>query len=65
MSLNKLELNPNILENFLQKESKDFTKQDIINFVKGNGVEMLNFRYVADDGRLKTLNFVINSLRLS
>jgi len=62
MSLNKLELNPNILENFLQKESKDFTKQDIINFVKGNGVEMLNFRYVADDGRLKTLNFVINSL---
>ena len=52
-------LNPNVLERFLGKNSKDFTKQDLINFVKENDIEMINFRYVAEDGKLKTLNFVI------
>lgn len=55
-------LNPNVLERYLQKSSIDFTKEDIIEFVKANSIEMINFRYVADDGKLKTLNFVINSL---
>ncbi|MCM1369089.1 MAG: glutamine synthetase family protein [Candidatus Amulumruptor caecigallinarius] len=54
-------LNPNKVVQFLQKAPRDFTKQDIIRFVKENGIEMINFMYPADDNRLKTLNFVVNS----
>jgi len=49
------------LERFLKKPSSEFTKNDIIEFIISNSIEMVNFRYVADDGRLKTLNFIINS----
>jgi glutamine synthetase len=52
----------NPLERYLQKSSKDFTRDDIIHYVSGNGIKMLNFRYVAEDGKLKILNFVIHSL---
>jgi glutamine synthetase len=58
-----LELCPNKLVAYLKKPAEEFTKADIIKFVKGNGIKMLNFRYVGGDGRLKTLNFVINSLK--
>ncbi|RLD63561.1 MAG: glutamine synthetase [Bacteroidetes bacterium] len=54
-------LNPNRLESFLQKPASQFTKNDIINFIEENNIKMLNFRYVAEDGKLKALNFVINS----
>lgn len=53
-------MNPNPLVRFLEKPSKDFTKNDIINYVEAHNIEMINFRYVGGDGRLKTLNFVIN-----
>lgn len=46
---------------FLNKEPKDFTRDDLVTYIKANGVKMVNFRYVASDGRLKTLNFIINS----
>ena len=46
---------------FLGKPSSEFTKADIIRFVKDNGIRMINFMYPADDNRLKTLNFVINN----
>lgn len=59
---NKFTLNPNVLVQFLQKEPKDFTKEDIINFIIENEIEVLNFRYAGSDGRLKTLNFVITDL---
>ena len=62
MTKTQIELNPNPLERFLQKPSKEFTKKDIIDYIISNEIEMLNFRYVAGDGRLKTLNFIINSL---
>lgn len=62
MAKKQFDLNPNLLEFYLKKSSKDFTKQDIIDFIVGNDIEMVNFRYVASDGRLKSLNFVINSL---
>jgi glutamine synthetase len=62
MGNTQFELNPHVLEKFLQKSSKEFTKKDIIDFVIANDIEMINFRYIADDGRLKTLNFVINNL---
>lgn len=55
MKKKQFELSPNLLEKWLQKSSKEFTKQDIIDFVIGNDIEMLNFRYVAGDGKLKGL----------
>lgn len=57
----RLALNPNKIVKALQKPAGDFTKQDIIRFIEQNDIRMLNFRYVAGDGRLKKLNFVINS----
>jgi glutamine synthetase len=57
----RLALNPNKIVKALQKPAGDFTKQDIVRFIEQNDIRMLNFRYVAGDGRLKKLNFVINS----
>jgi hypothetical protein len=54
-------MNPNRLVRFLKKDPAEFTKEDIICFCEANGVEMVNFRYAAEDGKLKTLNFVITS----
>ncbi|MFO7621044.1 MAG: glutamine synthetase family protein [Bacteroidales bacterium] len=51
-------MNPNELVQFLKKPSKEFTRDDIVRFVEAKGIGMINFRYVADDGKLKTLNFV-------
>ncbi|MDR1056371.1 MAG: glutamine synthetase family protein [Prevotellaceae bacterium] len=53
--------NTNALVAFLQKPAYEFTKNDIINFVRKNDIQMVNFMYPAADGRLKTLNFVISS----
>lgn len=55
-------LNPNPLVQFLQKPQREFTKDDIIRYISENDIEMVNLRYVGADGRLKTLNFIINSL---
>ncbi len=57
-----LEMNPNKVVAFLGKPCSEFTKADIIQYIKENGVRMVNFMYPAGDGRLKTLNFVINNL---
>jgi glutamine synthetase len=57
----ELELNPNKVVAFLGKPAKEFTKADIVRFITENGVRMVNFMYPAGDGRLKTLNFVINN----
>ena len=54
-------MNPNPLVQFLGKCSSEFTKDDIIRFCEESEIEMVNFRYIAEDGRLKTLNFVITS----
>jgi len=48
-----------IIEKQLNKKSENFTKKDIISFVKKNSVQAVNFRYIAGDGRLKTLNFSV------
>ncbi|MDE7160530.1 MAG: glutamine synthetase family protein [Muribaculaceae bacterium] len=58
---NQISLNPNKVVQYLQKMPSEFRKADIIRFVKENGIRMINFMYPADDNRLKTLNFVINS----
>ncbi|MDE6565392.1 MAG: glutamine synthetase family protein [Muribaculaceae bacterium] len=57
-----IRLSKNAVVAYLQKAPADFTKADIIDFVANNGIEMINFMYPAADGRLKTLNFVINNL---
>lgn len=46
---------------FLKKSPEDFTADDIVRYVSENGIGMLNFMYPGGDGRLKTLQFVINS----
>lgn len=58
---NNLKLCPNLVVQYLQKNPDEFRKSDIIRYVKENGIRMINFMYPADDNRLKTLNFVINS----
>ena len=58
----QLKLNPNVLVAAIGKPAKEFTKADIINYVCENGIRIINFMYPAADGRLKTLNFVINNL---
>jgi glutamine synthetase len=55
---NDIIMNQNELVQFLKKPSKDFTRDDIIRFIEAKGIAMLNFRYVGDDGKLKSLNFV-------
>ena len=42
------------------KTPEKFTKKDIIKFIRDNEIRHINFQYPAGDGRLKTLNFVIN-----
>ena len=57
----KIKLCPNRLVQYLQKEPEMFRKSDIIRYITENDIRMVNFMYPADDNRLKTLNFVINS----
>ncbi|MCM1022239.1 MAG: glutamine synthetase family protein [Muribaculum sp.] len=57
-----LELSQNDLVRMIQKDPKHFTASDIISYIKAQGIKMINFMYPAADSRLKTLNFVINSL---
>ncbi|MGL5405716.1 MAG: glutamine synthetase family protein [Propionibacteriaceae bacterium] len=62
MDKDVIALNPNPIVHAIGKPANEFTKSDIIDFVCENEISMVNFRYVAGDGRLKTLSFVINSL---
>lgn len=61
MNQSEIQMNPNLLVQYLQKPAEEFTKDDIIKFCEENKIEMVNFRYVAEDGKLKTLNFIISS----
>lgn len=58
----EIEMSPNRIVAFLGKPHSEFTREDIVKFIRENDVEMVNFMYPAGDGRLKTLNFVINDL---
>ncbi|MCM1313240.1 MAG: glutamine synthetase family protein [Bacteroides sp.] len=57
----EVEMNPNKLVAFIGKPCSEFRKEDIIRYIQENGIQMVNFMYPAGDGRLKTLNFVINN----
>jgi len=55
-------MNPNPVLQYLNKSANELTKDDLIRYIVDNDIEMINFRYVGWDGRLKTLNFIIGSL---
>ncbi|HUW91807.1 MAG TPA: glutamine synthetase family protein [Bacteroidales bacterium] len=58
MMNNDILMSRNELVQFLRKPADEFTSEDLIRFVEAKGIRMVNFRYVSDDGKLKTLNFV-------
>lgn len=55
-------LNPNEVIAFLQKRPGEFTRADLLRFISEKGIRMIDFMYPAEDGRVKTLNFTVNSL---
>ena len=57
MNTTELSMNPNELVRFLKKLPENFTSADLVKFCKEKGIQVVNFRYVAEDGGLKTLNF--------
>ncbi|MDQ1253417.1 MAG: glutamine synthetase [Euryarchaeota archaeon] len=59
MKASSVELNPHKLVQYLNKPASEFTKDDIMKFIRENGIKMLTFRYIGGDGRLKSLAFVI------
>ncbi|MBR6075575.1 MAG: hypothetical protein IKP87_09745, partial [Victivallales bacterium] len=61
MPSDNIDMNCNALVKQLQKPSSQFTKQDIVTFIRNNEIQHVNFMYPAGDGRLKTLNFIINN----
>ncbi|HNW45291.1 MAG TPA: glutamine synthetase family protein [Elusimicrobiales bacterium] len=58
MSLPKIHSNK--IAAYLNKEPRDFTRPDLVKYIKAHGIKLVNYRYAAGDGRLKTLNFIIN-----
>lgn len=55
---NGITMNPNELVRYLKKSPAEFTRDDIVRFIEARNISMINFRYPAEDGKLKMLNFV-------
>ncbi len=51
--------NPNLLVQYLQKPASEFTKEDLIRYIEEREIEIVNFRYAAEDGKLKIINFKV------
>ena len=62
MENKKITMNANQVVAYLQKPASEFTRADLIRFAQENDIRMVNFMYPGGDGKLKTLNFVINDL---
>ena len=58
----RIALNPNEVVAFLEKAPENFTRDDMLTFIEEKGIRMIDFMYPAEDGRVKTLNFTVNSL---
>ena len=54
-------LNQNSLVKYLRKPAVEFTRHDIIRYIEENEIEQVNFHYINEAGKLRTLNFVITS----
>ncbi len=59
MKADIFERNP--LQQFFEKPKKNFTREDIISYIENKEIRQLNFNYVGGDGRIKTLNFPVQS----
>lgn len=57
--MSSIQNNPNLLVQYLQKPASEFTKEDLIRYIEEREIEVVNFRYVAEDGKLKTINFMV------
>ncbi len=57
----KQNLTNNVLEQHLGKPAAQFTRADIMKYMEDRDIKLLNFRYVGEDGKLKTLNFAPSS----
>lgn len=57
----EIAMSPRHLVAHFQKPAAELTKADIISYIRENDIRLVNFMYPAGDGRLKTLNFVINN----
>lgn len=57
----ELSMNLQQLVAYFQKPAAELTKADIITYIREKDIHLINFMYPAADGRLKTLNFVINN----
>ncbi|MCU0378598.1 MAG: glutamine synthetase family protein [Bacteroidales bacterium] len=55
---NDILMSRNELVQFLRKPADEFTSDDLMRFIETKGIRMVNFRYAAEDGKLKSLNFV-------
>ena len=55
------EYNINPLVAAIGKEPAAFTKKDLTDYIVSHDIRIVNFRYVAADGRLKTLNFPVTN----
>lgn len=60
--MNPYTLCPNHIIATLQKPAAQITRRDLIDYIADNAIRMVNFMYPAADGRLKTLNFVVDSI---
>ena len=50
MNSEELILNANDVVAYLQKPASEFTKADIINYIRNNEIRMVNFMYPGGDG---------------
>lgn len=57
----EISMSPHRLVTYFQKPAAELTKADIIAYIREHDIRLVNFMYPAADGRLKTLNFVINN----
>lgn len=55
-----IEMSANPIVQALKKPCEKFTNEDIKSYIKKNNIQHVNFMYAGGDGRLKTLNFIIN-----
>ena len=53
--------NQNRIATYLGKPQSEFTKNDLIRFIINNNIQIVNFRYVAGDGKLKSLSLAVRS----
>lgn len=60
IEMNFVEINSVDIVGAIKKPRESFTKADIKKFIKAQGIRHVNFMYAGGDGRLKSLNFIVD-----